>query len=61
MRTTRRSSRLQLTRAGSHRPGRTLFSVRDGDLWSTALDAQHAYVTVIHGTRPQQRIVSVAR
>ena len=61
VRTTRRSSRLQLTKAGSNRPGRTLFSVRDGDLWSTALDDQHAYVTVIHGTRPQQRIVSVAR
>ena len=61
VRTTRRSSRLQLTRAGSRRPGRTLFSVREGNLWSTALDDQHAYVTVIHGTRPQQRIISIGR
>jgi hypothetical protein len=36
-------------------------SGREGNLWSTALDDQHAYVTVIHGTRPRQRIVSVSR
>lgn len=61
VRTTRRSSRLQLTRMGSHRAGRTLLSVREGNLWSTALDDQRAYVTVLHGTRPRQRIVSVSR
>jgi hypothetical protein len=61
VRTTRRASRLQLTRVGSRHSGRTLLAIRNGNLWSTALDAKRAYVTVIHGTRPRQKIVSVAR
>ncbi len=59
VRTTRRADRLKLARAGRHRPGRTLLSRRDGTLWSTALSDKRAYVTLLHGRRPQQRILSV--
>ena len=41
--------------------GRTLLSKRTGTLWSTALSAERAYVTQIHGTAPRQRILSVSR
>ena len=61
VRNTRRADRLQLTRAGGHGAGRTLLSRRDGTLWSTALGPTRAYVTLIHGRKPRQRILSVPR
>ena len=61
VRNTRRADRLKLTRAGRHKPGKTLLSRRGGTLWSTALSDKRAYVTQIHGTKPRQRILSVAR
>jgi hypothetical protein len=41
--------------------GNTLLSRREGTLWSTALAANRAYVTVVRGTAPSQRIISVER
>jgi hypothetical protein len=61
VRNTRRADRLKLKRVGGHGPGRTLLSRRGGTLWSTALSDRRAYVTLIHGTKPRQRILSVAR
>ena len=61
VRNTRRADRLKLTGAAGHGPGRTLLSRRRGTLWSTALSDQRAYVTLIQGTRPRQRFLSVAR
>jgi hypothetical protein len=40
--------------------GRTLLRSK-GTLWSTAMTGKRAYVTVIKGTRPKQRIISVKR
>jgi hypothetical protein len=61
VRSTRRADRLKLASVGGSGKGRTLLSRRGGHLWSTALSKKRAYVTLIHGTRPRQRIVSVGR
>ncbi len=61
VRSTRRADRLKLVPAGAPGPGRTLLSRPTGTLWSTALGRRRAYVTLIHGTRPRQKILSVAR
>jgi MFS family permease len=60
VRHTRRADRLKLATVGGG-AGRTLLSRHGGTLWSTALSKQRAYVTLIHGTRPRQRILSVGR
>ena len=44
---------------GGH--GRALFRTAGGTLWSTALSEKRAYVTVLHGSRPRSRIISVNR
>jgi hypothetical protein len=61
VRHTRKADRLQLAGVGGRGKGRTLLSRRDGTLWSTALTDDRAYVTLIHGSLPRQRILSVAR
>ncbi len=61
VRSTRRADHLKLRSVGGHGKGRTLLSRPTGALWSTALDDRRAYVTVIGGSRPRQRIVSVNR
>ncbi len=61
VRSTRRGDHLKLRSLAGHGKGRTLVSRPTGTLWSTALDAGRAYVTVIHGSHPRQKIVSVAR
>jgi hypothetical protein len=58
---TRRADRLKLKSAGGHGAGRTLLTRPTGTLWSTALGPKRAYVTLIGGTRPRQKILSVAR
>jgi hypothetical protein len=58
---TRRGDRLKLKSVGGKGHGRTLLSRPRGQLWSTALGANRAYVTVISGTKPRQKIVSVPR
>lgn len=60
VRTTRRRDLLKITSLGGHGAGRTLMRSQ-ATLWSTALTAKRAYVTVISGTAPRQRIASVAR
>ena len=60
VRHTRGGDRLKLASVGGG-SGRTLLSRRSGTLWSTALSQKRAYVTLIHGTRPRQRILSVGR
>jgi hypothetical protein len=60
VRHTRRADRLKLASIGGG-SGRTLLSRRGGTLWSTALSQKRAYVTLIHGVRPRQRILSVGR
>ena len=61
VRHTKRAERLKLASVGGRGPGRTLLSRRSGTLWSTALSEKRAYVTLIHGSMPRQRILSVAR
>ncbi len=61
VRHTRKADRLQLGRVGGRGTGRTLLSRRDGTLWSTALTDNRAYVTLIHGSLPRQRILSAGR
>jgi hypothetical protein len=61
VRSSARADRLKIASVGGHGAGRTLLSRETGTLWSTALSEKRAYVTVIHGTRPRQRILSVAR
>jgi hypothetical protein len=61
VRQTRRADRLKLAQVGGRGAGRTLLSRRHGTLWSTALAEKRAYVTQISGTRPRQKILSVAR
>jgi hypothetical protein len=61
VRHTRRADRLKLARLGGHGSGRTLLSRRGGTLWSTSLSEKRAYVTLLHGTRPRQKILSVNR
>lgn len=58
---TRRGDRLKIKAIGGRGQGRTLLSRPRGTLWSTALGPNRAYVTVISGTRPRQKIVSVPR
>lgn len=45
----------------AHGDGRTLLAKRRGTLWSTALSKRRAYVTVIRGTGPSQKILSTKR
>jgi hypothetical protein len=61
VRSSRRADRLKLASVGGRGKGRTLLSRRGGHLWSTALSRKRAYVTLIHGTQPRQRILSVGR
>jgi len=61
VRHTRRADRLKLVHLKGRGPGRTMLSRRGGTLWSTALSRQRAYVTLLHGTRPRQKILSVRR
>jgi hypothetical protein len=60
---TPRGDRLKLRAISAHGAGRTLLARKrnQGTLWSTALASDRAYVTVIAGSRPRQKIVSVAR
>jgi hypothetical protein len=61
VRTTSRGDELKIKSAGARGSGHTLLSRPAGTLWSTALGRKRAYVTVIHGTRPREKIVSVSR
>ena len=61
VRHTARADLLKLASLRGSGVGRTLLSKRTGTLWSTALSAERAYVTQIHGTAPRQRILSVSR
>jgi hypothetical protein len=58
---TKRGDRLKLKSTGGKGYGRTLLARPSGQLWSTALGAKRAYVTVISGTKPRQKILSVPR
>jgi hypothetical protein len=60
---TPRGDRLKLRRISGHGEGRTLLARKrhEGTLWSTALTAKRAYVTLIAGSAPRQKILSVAR
>ena len=60
VRVTRRSQRLMLARVG-HGKGRVLFRTGSATLWTTALGDKRAYVTVLHGSAPRARIISVNR
>jgi hypothetical protein len=60
VRHTARGDRLKLASLRGGGKGRTLLQTRSGTLWSTALSAERAYVTQIHGNRPRQRILSAA-
>jgi hypothetical protein len=55
-----RTSRLMLARVGGGH-GRKLFQTRTATLWSTALGPKRAYVTVLHGSAPRARVISVNR
>ena len=57
----RRRDLLKLARLRGGGKGRTLISRRGGTLWSTALTDERAYVTVIQGTAPTQKIISAKR
>ena len=61
VRSTPRGDRLKVKASGAGGSGRTIFRRPRGTMWSTALAAKRAYVTLIAGTRPRQKIVSVAR
>ncbi|MFL5870242.1 MAG: hypothetical protein ACJ75R_04120 [Solirubrobacterales bacterium] len=61
VRVTTHGDRLMLANAGGGGPGRRLFTTRTATLWSTALDDKRAYVTVLHGSAPRERIISVSR
>lgn len=61
VRHTKRADRLKLLRLGGRGQGRTLLSRRGGTLWSTALSQERAYVTLLHGPSPRQKLLSVAR
>jgi hypothetical protein len=60
VRITGRTSRLMLARVGGGR-GRKLFQTPTATLWSTALGPKRAYVTVLHGSAPRARVISVNR
>jgi hypothetical protein len=51
---------LKLKKVGNNDTGRTLLR-RDKRLWSTALSAKRAYVTVLSGEEPRASITSVQR
>jgi hypothetical protein len=59
VRVTGHGDRLMLAHAGGGE-GRPLFRTR-ATLWSTALGDKRAYVTVLHGSTPRARIISVNR
>ena len=59
VRTTRRRDELRLRRLGKGRD-RRLRRSRD-TMWSTALDAKRAYVTILEGRTPRARVVSKRR
>ena len=61
VRSTPRGDRLKIKAPGAGGSGRTIFRRPTGTMWSTALAAKRAYVTLIAGTRPRQKVVSVAR
>jgi hypothetical protein len=60
---TPRGDRLKLRAISAHGAGRTLLSRKrhEGTLWSTALTNERAYVTLIQGSAPRQKILSVPR
>ena len=58
MRKPRPSRRCTARLASVSRP---LFTTRTATLWSTALSDKRAYVTVLHGSTPRARIISVSR
>jgi MFS family permease len=60
---TSRGDRLKLRPISARGSGRTLLARKrhDGTLWSTALTDDRAYVTLIDGSRPRQKILSVSR
>jgi hypothetical protein len=60
VRVTAHGERLMLANAGGGH-GRPLFTTRSATLWSTALGDKRAYVTVLHGSTPRARIISVSR
>ena len=61
VRSTRRGDVLKLVSIGGRGSGRTLLVRRGGTLWSTALSEKRAYVTLIAGTAPREKILSVRR
>jgi hypothetical protein len=61
VRSTPRGDRLKIAAPGAKGAGRTLLRRPTGTMWSTALARGRAYVTLIEGTRPRQKIVSVGR
>jgi hypothetical protein len=61
VRSTPRGDRLKVKSLGARGSGRTIFRRPTGTMWSTALARRRAYVTLISGTRPQQKIVFVGR
>jgi hypothetical protein len=60
---TPRGDRLKLRPISARGQGRTLLQRKrhEGTLWSTALTAKRAYVTLIEGSAPRQKILSVPR
>jgi hypothetical protein len=60
---TPRGDRLKLRAISARGAGRTLLSRKrhEGTLWSTALTTDRAYVTLIEGSAPRQKILSVPR
>ena len=60
---TPRGDRLKLRPISARGQGRTLIARRRhaGTLWSTALTGERAYVTLIDGSVPRQRILSIPR
>ncbi len=61
VRSTRRGDVLKLVSIGGRGSGRTLLVRRGATLWSTALSEKRAYVTLIAGTAPREKILSVGR
>ncbi|HEX2128877.1 MAG TPA: hypothetical protein VHF58_06635, partial [Solirubrobacterales bacterium] len=57
----RRSDRLRVGKLKRPRRARVVLSRAPRTLWSTALTKERAYVTVIGGTAPRQRVISVKR
>jgi hypothetical protein len=55
----RKQQRLMLKRLGGGGDGKVIYSRRSGTLWSTALSATRAYVTVLRGGA--DKIISVRR